>query len=872
MRKLTIVLLSLFLVTPSLAITITVDDDAPADFNNIQAAIDDANDGDIIEVQPGLYEGDINFLGKNIKVTSTNPLDVEVLSSTIIGGVWPNESIITFRGTEDPNCTLSGFRIRGCIIGNGWPEAQNTRATISHCQFQNNGGIVGTVISNCDGLIINCLIAENRNRGVLTVLSAGPIVECYGIIKNCTIVDNEGNGIDLNTEYPQFKLTAADGEGGDEFGHSVAIDGDYTIVGAFRDHDNGSDSGSAYIFHKSGTTWVQQAKITASDGARYDFFGYSVSIDGDYAILGAPKDDDNERDSGSAYIFHKSGTTWVQQAKLITSDGAYFDYFGHSVSIDGNYAIIGAFGDRYGSGSAYIFHRSGTTWVQQAKLTASDGLNGDWFGLSVSIDGDYTIIGAVYDDDRGGDSGSAYIFHRSGTSWTQQAKLIASDAAGGDEFGYSVAIDSDYAIVGASRNNSAYIFQRNGTSWAQQSKLTASDGAREDYFGRSVSIDGDYTIIGALGDDDNGRNSGSAYIFCRSGTNWVQQDKLTASDGAYKAYFGSSVSIDGNYAITGAYGDGDYSGHNIGSAYIFGPLYDLGVVEISNCIMWDNTSDQIFYENFDVLVNHSNIQGGWPGDGNIDTDPCFVSPGYWDTNGTPTNSNDDFWVEGDYRLKLDSPCIDAGDPNFIPEPNETDLDGNPRVANGRVDMGAYELSNHIPIADAGQDKTVYAGKNNIAEVALDGSASYDDDGDELSYLWGWEIAGQLYEANSVNPTIELPLGQYLIELIVNDGTVDSEPNYVTVEVVGPMELLDTLGQYILGLELQKGIENSLLAKLDTALEKLEDDNENNDTAAIKSLEAFINAAGAQRGKKIPETDADALIAAAQQIIELLSDE
>jgi hypothetical protein len=176
--------------------------------------------------------------------------------------------------------------------------------------------------------------------------------------------------------------------------------------------------------------------------------------------------------------------------------------------------------------------------------------------------------------------------------------------------------------------------------------------------------------------------------------------------------------------------------------------------------------------------------------------------------------------------------------------------------------------NTLPIADAGNGQTVSVCKNvDIASVELDGSGSTDADGDELKYFW---FIGYEQIATGVNPPVELGIGEYLIELIVNDGRGNSEPDEVAVTVVGPMELLDILGQNLIDLELQKGIENSLVSKLDTVLKKLEDDNENNDVASINSLESFINAVQAQRGKKISEADADVLIAAAQKIIELLS--
>ena len=316
------------------------------------------------------------------------------------------------------------------------------------------------------------------------------------------------------------KLTASDGAAGDQFGISVSISGDYAIVGAYGDDDKGSASGSAYVFERIAGTWTQAAKLTANDGAASDFFGYSVAISGSYAIIGAYQDDDLGGDSGSAYVFERIAGTWTQVAKLTASDGAASDYFGYSVAISGSYAIVGAYLDDdngSGSGSAYVFERISGTWTQVAKLTATDGASGDQFGWSVAISGDYAIVGARLDDSS---QGSAYVFERASGTWTQAAKLTASDGAASDYFGHSVAISGDYAIIGAYQDDdlggdsgSAYVFERIAGTWTQVAKLTASDGAASDYFGYSVAISGSYAIVGAFQDDDLGSNSGSAYVF-----------------------------------------------------------------------------------------------------------------------------------------------------------------------------------------------------------------------------------------------------------------------------------------------------------------------------------------------------------------------
>jgi hypothetical protein len=376
------------------------------------------------------------------------------------------------------------------------------------------------------------------------------------------------------------KLLAVDGAAGDDFGIYASLDGDTALVGACADDDNGVDSGSAYVFTRTGTTWTQQAKLLPSDGAAGDLFGGAVSLSGDTALIGADQDSDNGNWSGSAYVFTRTGTVWTQQAKLLAPDGATEDLFGWWVSLDSNTALIAAKwdddnGDK--SGSAYVFTRTGTTWTLQQKLIGSDTAAGDRFGVDVCLDGDTAIIAACYDDDNGVECGSAYVFTRTGTTWAQQAKLLASDGAAGDSFGGdtgTTSIDGDTAIIGAwldhdngADSGSAYVFTRTGSTWTQQQKLLASDGAAGDSFGVATALDGDTAIIAACYDDDNGANSGSAYVFTRTGTTWTQLQKLLAPDGAAGDQF-IICSLDGNTALMSAWQDDD-NGANSGSAYVF---------------------------------------------------------------------------------------------------------------------------------------------------------------------------------------------------------------------------------------------------------------------------------------------------------------
>lgn len=331
----------------------------------------------------------------------------------------------------------------------------------------------------------------------------------------------------------QSKLIALDGAANDSFGISVAISGDTAVIGSFLDDTaSGVDAGSAYVFVRSGTIWTQQAKLTALDAATNDGFGVSVAIDGDTIIVGAENDDNaGGIDAGSAYVFSRSGVVWTQQAKLTASDGAAGDRFGYSVSLSNTTAVVGAQSDDTPAGatagSAYVFTRCGALWSQQAKLTASDGADSDIFGVSVSISNNTIVVGAYGDDTPGGaNAGSAYVFTRSGPTWVQQAKLTAGDGAAEDRFGVSVAVSGETIVVGSynddppggSNAGTAYLFTRSSNPctapWVQQTIIAASDGAANDAFGYSVALSQDSAIIGAFSADTaGGANAGAAYFF-----------------------------------------------------------------------------------------------------------------------------------------------------------------------------------------------------------------------------------------------------------------------------------------------------------------------------------------------------------------------
>jgi hypothetical protein len=389
----------------------------------------------------------------------------------------------------------------------------------------------------------------------------------------------------------QAYLKASNTEAEDFFGISVAVSGDTVIIGASGESSNATgvngnqadnstiSSGAAYVFVRSGSTWTQQAYLKASNTEAGDSFGSSVAVSGDTAVIVAGGEDSNATGvggnqtdnsagtSGAAYVFTRSGGTWTQQAYLKASNTGSDDQFGNSVAVSGNTVVIGApyeasaatgvGGDQADnsapfSGATYVFSRRGSTWTQQAYLKASNTGWNDEFGRSVAVSGDTVVIGAPYEDSNAtsvngnqgdnslGFAGAAYVFTRSGSTWTQQAYLKASNTGAGDVFGSKVAVSGDTAVIGASgeysnatgvggnqadnsaiQSGAAYVFTRSGNTWTQQAYLKASNTGLGDAFGRSVAVSGNTVVIGAPYEDNNA-----------TGVNGNQADNSAADSGA----------------------------------------------------------------------------------------------------------------------------------------------------------------------------------------------------------------------------------------------------------------------------------------------------------------------------------------------------
>nr|WP_315493197.1 FG-GAP repeat protein [uncultured Rhodoferax sp.] len=486
-----------------------------------------------------------------------------------------------------------------------------------------------------------------------------------------------------STWSQQAYVKAPNAEGYDFFGNSVAISGDTLVVVAEAEDSNqttitngstasadnsASGAGAAYVFVRSGTTWSQQAYLKAPNAEANDRFGFSVAISGDTIVVGALYEDSNQTTitngssastnnsaslAGAAYVFVRNGSSWTQQAYLKAPNAEASDFFGSSVAISGDTIVVGATSEASNqttitngstasadnlasrAGAAYVFVRSGSSWSQQAYLKAPNAEADDHFGTSVAISGDTIVVGANLEDSNQttitngssasvnnsvSNAGAAYVFVRSGSSWSQQAYLKASNAEANDRFGNSVAISGDTIVVGAhyedsnqttitngstaSADNSAsaagaaYVFVRSGSSWSQQAYLKAPNVGTGDQFGESVAISGDTIVVGANGEasnqttstngstasaDNSASDAGAAYVFVRNGSSWSQQAYLKAANAESDDYFGSSVAISGSTVVVGAYGESsnqttithgstasaDNSATTAGAAYIF---------------------------------------------------------------------------------------------------------------------------------------------------------------------------------------------------------------------------------------------------------------------------------------------------------------
>ena len=387
-----------------------------------------------------------------------------------------------------------------------------------------------------------------------------------------------------------LKLAAGDAGAGDEFGFDVDIDGATAIVGAPLENEQ---TGAAYVFVRDGDSWVQEAKLVAYDGLAGDRFGWSVALSGDTALVGAYLKDDGGIDGGAAYAFRRTGTTWASAVKLPrTAHRAQGqENFGVAVEIEGDRALVAAYLDDLDPGDAEVlpvgsvtvYERApaigpGDVWTEGALLVASDGAANDRFGRSIALSGDTALIGAYQDDDGGNASGSAYVFVRGPSGWSEQQKLVPQDHEAGDWFGYAVSLLGDRALIGApladlagDASGAAITFTRSGTSWSEEGLLVHEDIAAGDEYGFATDLAGELAIVGARHDVNELLTLGAAYVFRQSATRSVAFDDpvvLRAGDAEVDDEFGYAVATDGLGVVVGARFE-DEGGDGAGAVYSY---------------------------------------------------------------------------------------------------------------------------------------------------------------------------------------------------------------------------------------------------------------------------------------------------------------
>jgi hypothetical protein len=359
------------------------------------------------------------------------------------------------------------------------------------------------------------------------------------------------------------KLMASDAYPGQRFGDLVAAAGDWLVVGVPDDDEIAVQSGAAYTFGRTAGGFVQTQKLKALDAEYGDGFGCSVAIDGDTLVVGAYIEDPGGIiAAGSAYVFELTGGMWLQTAKLVAGPPMANATFGWSVAIEGDRILVGAQGEHavaVSSGAAYVFERSGSGWTQTARLVASDGAYSDSFGMSAALSGDTAVLGSAADGPAGGGQGAAYVFEKTRGAWTQAAKLYASDGASSEFFSSYLTIDGDTAIIGSPghdhglvNSGSAYVFRRLSNGWTQTQELRSHAPALLNYFGSYVAMDGDLAIVGAKYDPNHQTARGATYAFREFAGQWTEIARMDANDELNGDIFGVPIALAGTTAFVGA--------------------------------------------------------------------------------------------------------------------------------------------------------------------------------------------------------------------------------------------------------------------------------------------------------------------------------
>jgi hypothetical protein len=384
------------------------------------------------------------------------------------------------------------------------------------------------------------------------------------------------------------KLVAPDAGASDEFGYKVTLIPGWALCSAPDDDDGQSQSGAVYVYEDTPPGWVFHQKLKMPAPVFGAGLGKSLSAWGDWLVAGTPTyDPQGYFGRGAVQVFNLQGDSWVHTQEVLASDftSSSQQYFGEAVRLRGERMVVGESNDNkqgFSSGSAYVFELSGTTWIEVAKIYASDWESGASFGRSVAINGDTIVVGASAEDNGalGSNQGAAYVFERNGSTWVETQKLVASDPKNGDAFGSDVAVEGDTILVGAgahdhvvSNDGAMYVFERQGGTWVQTQELLASDPWDSPRLGNTIGLDGDMAVASAHGDDDVANDVGSAYVFRRNASgSWLQIGKALNPAAQPSTLFGHVVALRGSRILVGAPSDDtacpSNPGCNSGSAFL----------------------------------------------------------------------------------------------------------------------------------------------------------------------------------------------------------------------------------------------------------------------------------------------------------------
>jgi len=453
------------------------------------------------------------------------------------------------------------------------------------------------------------------------------------------------------------KLQAPDGADGDAFGFSISIDNTTMAVGAIRHDDNGVDTGSVYILDKDiSGNWLHTVKLNASDAVAGDFFGLQVSLKGDELFVGS-RPDNGVNDDGAVYIFKRDASgTWLESAKLTppaNSNTGTNSNFSAALAVDGDTLLVGSSQDDVAGGNAgavFVYQRDMSgNWGYQTTILPPQSST-QFFGISISLDGNTALIGASWDADAGVRAGAAFIYERDGNgNWLLQDKLLASDAMPDDNFGQRVTLRAGTAVIASPWNDekganagAVYIFEKDVSGvWNQSAKLLASNGVASDFFGNSLAFDGENLVIGTPGHDSivNGSGSGGVYVY-QKGTNdtWSEELILVPADAVASDQYGVTVALDDTgTVVVGSTAAKDITGNRPGAAAV----YELSELDTDGDGVVDSS------DNCPAIINPEQADNDLDGMGDI----C--------------DADDD----NDSIVDVEDNCV------FTPNPDQTDADG-----------------------------------------------------------------------------------------------------------------------------------------------------------------------------------------------------